>query len=336
MTSSTYSRFADVLQRVPGQQDEVGVAALLDGADLPLRLRRRWRGPRREWRRAGPPWATGRWSPPAAAARRTASRGRLDRAVGDVVAAGADAHAAPDRLPSDLHPEPRGRPDVLLLERGDVAQLGVVGRHAVAHGVQRGLEDGAPPRHRVERREHPRVVRRADGGHRRGGDLKVAVAHQGVAIFDGEQLARQPGGVHHAVLTRHHLLHHARGLDPGVAPHRHAGPVGGLGQPPDRSGVELRVQLEPHRPGLARLGDDAPRRRHRGRTGSASSRAAASRSPAAGGRSSRAPCGVPWKPLKKKRRPATSCMACTRGAAWSDADPGEEGRRDRCPCRARW
>ena len=41
-----------------------------------------------------------------------------------------------------------------------------------------------------------------------------------------------------------------------MAPDRHPGPVGGLGQQADRHAVELGVELEPHRPGLAGRRDD--------------------------------------------------------------------------------
>ena len=97
---------------------------------------------------------------------------------------------------------------------------------------------------------------RADGGHFRGGGLEVAVPQQRVAILDGEQLPRQPGRVHHAVHAGRGLLHHARRLHPRVSPHRHAGPVGRLGQQPDRPRVQVGVQLEPHRAGFPCLGHD--------------------------------------------------------------------------------
>ena len=101
-----------------------------------------------------------------------------------------------------------------------------------------------------------RVMGRPDGGHLRGGGLEVAVPHQGVPVLDGKHLTRQTGRVHHAILAGSRLLHHARRLDPRVPPHRHAGPMGSLGQQADRHRIELSVKLEPHGPGFPGLGDD--------------------------------------------------------------------------------
>jgi hypothetical protein len=75
----------------------------------------------------------------------------------------------------------------------------------------------------VSRRASTRVVRRLGRGPAGGGDLEVAVANQGVPVLDAEQLARETGGVDHAVHSGGGLLPHARGLNPGMAPDRHPG-----------------------------------------------------------------------------------------------------------------
>ncbi len=65
--------------------------------------------------------------------------------------------------------------------------------------------------------------------------LEIAVADQRIAFFDLNSSPAKPAGVHHAILPGHDLLHHARRLHPGVAPHRHPRTVRRIGEPPHRA-----------------------------------------------------------------------------------------------------